>query len=125
MKKEKRKSFSDGIPSLAYAFISLIVSLLALILISSGLSTISFISENTGQAGTYIFYGIFLAVACYFICKHNPGSVWYVPVICSGANILSAILEPDFWKTELGILLGGGIIMGAAKGKRQQAVQSN
>jgi hypothetical protein len=43
-----------------------------------------------------------------------------VPVICNIPCVIAAVVEPNFWATSLGILLGGGFAasIGAAIGGR-------
>ena len=43
--------------------------------------------ELTGM----IFYGIVIAVACFFICRTHPKSVWYSLLICNAQGILAII----------------------------------
>jgi hypothetical protein len=57
--------------------------------------------------------------------------MWYVPIICNVFQILASILEPDFWKSIMCILVCSGwmlsitaSIIGAGIGKRN-AVTDN
>jgi len=75
---------------------------------------------------TTIFYDILIAIACFFICRTHPKSVWYTPVICNALGIISAIFDPNFWTTSsTWIFWGGsfvlsiiGAIIGARIGRR-------
>jgi hypothetical protein len=65
---------------------------------------------------TYCSYNIFIAAACFFICRNDSQSIWYAPVICSATSINGAVSEPDFWGPFILYVVGwvvtlsGGII---------------
>jgi hypothetical protein len=108
------------LPSWGLALLTAFVFSILLILIASLLGSILPIDENIGEGIAYILYGAAIAVACYFICRYNPKSVWYVPIIANISGILSAIVEPNFWITDLWIFMGIGwvlSIIGAIVGK--------
>lgn len=63
------------------------------------------------DASPYISYAIIISVACFYICKHNPKSFWYVPILCNPFGIISAIVEPNFWTTTMWILVCGGWVL--------------
>lgn len=100
-----------GLPSWALALLSAIVFSVLLIVIASLLSSIIPIGENVGEGIAYILYGVAIAAACYFICKHNPRSFWYVPIIANISGILSAIVESSFWVTDLWIFMAIGWVL--------------
>ena len=123
-KRTKRIFISAGF-SLAAAFI-LMVLVLALGEIAEDLCPLG---EEVGEDLLYALWGISLAVACYFICRHNPKSIWYVPVLCNLVGITSAIIEPNFWITPMWIFVCGGwglsiigAIAGAKRGRQSQTV---
>jgi hypothetical protein len=79
---------------------------------------------DKGDLLAYIGYDIIITIACFFLCRQNPKSVWYVPVICNLMGIISAIVEPEFWISSLWILICGGwvlsltaAIIGSLKGR--------
>ena len=77
-------------------------------------SLFSLIEKLCGDAGeliAYIGYDIIIVVACYFICKENPKSIWYVPVIANAMGIVTAIVEPNFWITPLWMLFSSGWVL--------------
>jgi len=57
--------------------------------------------------------------------RQNPKSIWYVPILCNIIGIISAIVEPTFWKGSLWIVICSGwalsiitSIIGALIGKK-------
>ena len=110
MKTKKQKSLF-GIPSWGLSLLTALLSLIILIFLASLLSSIPKIGENLGEGIAYISYDIIIAIACFFICRHNPKSIWYVPIICNTIGVISAIVEPNFWITSLWIVMCGGWIL--------------
>jgi hypothetical protein len=108
---EIKKKKLLGLPSWGLALLAAIVFSIFLIVIASLVGSILPIDENIGEGIAYSLYGVAIAVACFFICKHNPKSVWYVPIIANILGILSAIVEPSFWISDLWILIGFGWIL--------------
>lgn len=100
-----------GLPSWALALLTAIVCSVLLIVVASLLGSVLPIDENIGEAIAYIFYGFTIAAACFLICKHDPKSFWYVPIIANIPGILSAIIEPNFWITDLWILICSGWVL--------------
>ena len=84
MEEKVRKSLLARIPSWALSLLTLVVLVVLLILINDPKST----SLSTIQISGWIFYIILVTVACFFICKAHPKSVWYTPVICNAVGIL-------------------------------------
>ncbi|MFZ1290580.1 MAG: hypothetical protein WAR79_10845 [Melioribacteraceae bacterium] len=114
-----------GLPSWGLALLTAFVSLIFLFFFSALLDSILPIDKNISEGIAYIVFNVLVAMACFFICKHNPNSVWYVPIICNAGGILSAIIEPNFWITDLWIFICGGwvlsliaAIVGKIAGKR-------
>ena len=121
----KKQKFFFGIPSWGLALITALLSLSFLLFFASFLGSISQLDENIGEGIAYISYDIIIAIACFFICRDNPKSIWYVPILCNTMGIISAIVEPNFWITPLWIVICGGwvlsitgAIIGAKVGKR-------
>jgi hypothetical protein len=100
-----------GLPSWGLALLTAFVSIILLFLLSSLLGSILPFDKNVGEGIGYIFYGIIVAIACFFICKHDPKSVWYVPIIANIPGIFSAIVESNFWITDLWIFICSGWIL--------------
>lgn len=75
-----------------------------LILLSVVFGIIVPAETHVSQFIAYITYDLIIALGCYFLCLKNPYSVWFVPVVCNAAGIVSAILEPDFWVSSMWIL---------------------
>jgi hypothetical protein len=114
-----------GLPSWGLALLTALVSIILLILLASLLGSSLPIDKIISEGIAYVILGIIIAAACYFICKHDPKSVWYVPIICNAVGIISAIVEPNFWITELWIFICIGwvlsvvvSILGAIVGRR-------
>lgn len=121
--KEQKSLF--GIPSWGLSLLTASLSLIFLLFLVSLLGSISQLGNNIGEGIAYIIYDIIIAIACFFICKHNPKSIWYVPILCNTMGIISALVEPNFWITSLWIVICGGWVLsiigaisGAKVGKR-------
>jgi hypothetical protein len=118
-----RKHFSD-LPSWVLAlFVSLVSFLIVMFL---GYLLIDVLNnENVALGIAYIIYDIIITIACFFICRNNPKSIWYVPILCNIPGIISALVEPNFWITSMWMVFCGGwvlsiiaAILGAKAGKR-------
>jgi hypothetical protein len=110
MNARRRKSLLSGVPSWALALLSLltqIILFIVLVIIGEFLK----IDEDIGDPIVYVIFALFIAACCYFIVRHDPKSIWYVPVICNVFGIITAIVEPNFWVTPLGIFIGGGMVL--------------
>jgi hypothetical protein len=111
MKTEENKSFLYDIPSWAQSIIWVIASGMVLFGLGEGVGNILKINENIADAIPYIILDVMIAVGCYFIVKWNPKSIWYVVLICNVLGIISAIVEPTFWKTSLWMFICGGWVL--------------
>lgn len=56
-------------------------------------------------------YDLVIVADCCFIIKQNPGSFWYVHIICNLMGIIAAIAEPNFWISPMGILVSTGWVL--------------
>jgi uncharacterized membrane protein HdeD (DUF308 family) len=88
-----KKSFLASFPSGVSALLSLIVFTFVLFVIADLLN-----SFDPSSAITYALFGLLSAIACFFIIKQNPKSIWYVPLIINAFLIFSAIVEENFWR---------------------------
>lgn len=111
METKGRKSFLKGLPSWALAVITLIIVTIVLFGVGEGVGNIFKINEKVADAIPYLIFDVLIAIGCFYIVKWNPRSIWYVPVICNVIGIISAIVEPSFWKTSLWILICGGWVL--------------
>ena len=125
METKGSKSFLKGIPSWALAVMTLIVVSIVLFGLGEGVGNIFKLYENVAGAIPYVILDLLIAVGCFYIVKLNPKSIWYVPLICNVLGIISALIEPTFWKTSLWIFICGGwvlsiiaAIIGARVGRR-------
>ena len=112
--KTKEKKYLFGIPSWGLSLLTALLSTIILIFVASLLGYIGpkmRIDENIGEGIAYIICDIIIAIACFFICRHNPKSIWYVPILCNTMGIISAIVEPNFWITSLWIVICGGWVL--------------
>ena len=87
MGKKEKKSRLARVPAWALSIIILFVSVIPLIIVNDPKST----SLDTIQIIGWIFNIFLVTVACFFICKAHPKSVWYTPVICNGVAIIGLI----------------------------------
>ncbi len=110
MKTTEQKSLF-GIPSWGLSLLTAILSLIILFFLASLLGSIPIINKDFSEGIAYITYDILVAIACFFICKHDPKSIWYVPILCNTMGIISAIIEPNFWITSLWIVICSGWVL--------------
>ncbi len=99
MKKKEMKLL--GLPSWGSALLTAFLSLIFLFVFADLIGSILKIDKESSEKIAYILSGIIIAAACYLICRHDPRSVWYVPIIANIPGIISAIVEPIFWITYL------------------------
>ena len=109
MKSKKQKRLL-GLPSWGLSLLVAISAIIILVLLVYLLSSL-FKNENIAEGTAYVIYDIIIAAACFFICRNNPKSIWYVPILCNIMGIISAIVEPNFWITSLWILICSGWLL--------------
>lgn len=105
MVNSKKRSFLKTIPSFVLAILTLIIALFL---------TFGIGEDVGGEVGGILAYsinGLVIAAACYFIIRNNPGSIWYVPIICNLMGILAAIIEPTFWRSSMWIIMVAGWLL--------------
>jgi len=119
--RTKERKFLFGLPSWVLALLTALFTVIFLLLLGFLLSSIFQLGDWTA----YVSYAIIVAIACFFICKNNPKSFWYVPILCNVFGIISALIEPNFWITSMWIYICGGWVLsligavsGAKVGKR-------
>jgi hypothetical protein len=120
-----------GIPSWGLALLTMVLAFVVLMVVSDIIAGIFKIPEGKGDLVFYILYNLIIAVGCFYICRQNPKSILYVPILCNIIGIISAIVEPTFWKGSLWIVICSGwvlsiiaSIIGARMGKRK-AISNN
>jgi hypothetical protein len=99
-------SFIYSTPSVILAFIYLFI-VTAILFVVGGLTE----SWDRASILAYTLDLILISIGCFFIIKINPKSIWYVPIICNAAFILSAIVEPSFWHGEMWMIVCPGWIL--------------
>ena len=124
MKTNRKKSFLSTTPSAVLALLTFFGTFILIFAIGEG-------SGKFREPLAYILYDLVTAGCCFYIVKQNSKSIWYVPIICNLAGIISAIVEPNFWITLLWIYFCSGwvlslitSIVGAQIGKRN-AISDN
>ncbi len=110
MNANKKRSFLAGIPTWGLAGIALIAPVIFTVLLLF-LGDIFRIDEEIGYPFFYLFFGVFIAVCCFFIVRQNPKSSWYVPFLCNAVGSFSAIVEPNFWISSLWMFICGGWVL--------------
>ena len=100
MEEKVKKSRLAGIPAWALSLLTFfatigIFELLEHIPIPDSLESIDAVDIELIIVA--IIYAIFLAVACFLICKTHPKSVWYTPLICNVLFIFIVIMDQEFW----------------------------
>lgn len=103
-------SFLTGMTSLGWAFLTLIVTTIVLFAIGEAFFEGK---ENNDVLSvlTIVIYNLIIAICCFFIIKKNPLSIWYVPIICNILFIISALIEPNFWKGSDWIFVCSGWVL--------------
>ena len=117
---KEKESYLHVYPAWAWALVTFFISIILL-----------FIMDN--QRGFFevianILYIILIAIACFYICKAHPESVWYTPIICNILAFVSlfvfiftdlnTISELIFWLSSFGVSVIGAIV-GATIGRRK------
>jgi len=108
--KTKDQNKLLGLPSWGLSLIIAFSSLILVIFLASILGSI-LKNEEFAEMIAYIIFDIIIAIASFIICRNNPKSIWYVPIIINAVGIISAIVEPTFWKTSLWMLMCGGWVL--------------
>ena len=132
MKTNKRKSFLTGIPSWGLALLTMFLAFVVLMIVGDILTAIFKIPESDiGDLVFYILYNLIIAGGCFYICRHNPRSIWYVPLLCNIIGIMSAIIESNFWISSLWIVICSGWVLsiiasliGARLGSRKEILSN-
>lgn len=107
-----RKTHLTGIPSWVLALLTVLVAFIFLMVAGDIIAGIFRIRENDAfELLLYILYNLIIAGGCFYICKKDPKSIWYVPLLCNIAGIISAIIEPDFWISSIWIVICSGWIL--------------
>ena len=88
MDKKAKKSLLAGIPAWALS----LMTLFAPIVLGIILQEIHLFEYSAIEIGFYIFCFIFIIVACFFICRTHPKSVWYTPFICNAFIIIMLVV---------------------------------
>jgi hypothetical protein len=129
--KKKEQKYLFGIPSWGLSLLTALLSGIALFILAALLGSNLKIDENISEGIAYISYDILIALACFFICRHDPKSIWYVPILSNTIGIIAAIVEPNFWITFLWIVICSGWVLsligaisGAIVGKRSIAFKN-
>jgi len=142
MKTNKRKSFLTAIRSMGLALIILVASTWFIIGVFYEMlgEKIKFEHPNIWLSQYWdiivlILYILIIAVACFYIVRRNPISIWFVPLICNTygiVGIVNAIVDATFWKESYGIILCFGLVLsittsiiGVQIGKRNAVSESH
>jgi hypothetical protein len=108
MQKSKKPNLW-GIPSWGLALLTMVLAFGVLMVVGDLLAATFKIPESDiGDLVFYILYNLIIAGGCFYICRQNPKSIWYVPVLCNIIGIISAIIERNFWISSLWIVICGG-----------------
>jgi hypothetical protein len=108
MKTKDEHSFLSDTPSWVLAVFTVIGATLVLFGLGEGVSQFFKIEEVVGGVVVYAIFDVLIALGCYVIVRQNPGSIWYVLLICNAVGIIAAIVEPNFWITSLWMIICAG-----------------
>jgi hypothetical protein len=106
VKIKKTNSFLYIFPSGVLALFTLLIATIIMFLIGSLLE-----SFDRESIIAYILNAVIITIGCFFIIRINPKSIWYVLPISNFVLILSAFLEPNFWKGIMWIPICSGWIL--------------
>lgn len=107
-----------GIPSWGLASLTMVGVFIVLMAIGEEL-----VDNETEEILAYIILGAVNAICCFFIVRHNPKSIWYVPLIINVLFIIFTFVESmkaSDWIAICSIFLLSLIasIIGARMGRR-------
>ena len=121
MKTNRRKSFLTAIRSIGMALLILVISTWLIIGVCYEMSGeyIKFKHPDIWLSKYWdiiilILYILIIAFACFYLVKNNPGSIWFVPLICNAYGIVGivySIVDTTFWKESYGIILCFGLVL--------------
>lgn len=116
MKSTGKKTLLMDVPSWGLALLTMVLAFVVLMILSDIIVIIFKISDDSTAAELtfYILYNLIIAAGCFFICRKDYKSVWYVPVLCNLPGIFSALAEPNFWISSLWIIICSGWIVSLA-----------
>ncbi len=101
-----------GIPSWGLALLTMFLAFVVLMVVGDSLTAIFKIPESSGvDLAFYMLYNLIIAGGCFYICRQNPKSIFYVPVLCNIIGIISSIAEPTFWSGSLWMVICGGWVL--------------
>jgi hypothetical protein len=130
---QDKTHFLWRIPSWGLALLTMLLAFVVLMVVGGIIAAIFRIPEsNNSDWVLYTFYNLIIAAGCFFICRQNPKSIWYVPVLCNIIGIISAIIEPNFWISSLWIVICSGWVLsiiaaytGARRGMKSTISEGN
>ena len=136
IKSRGKKSFLEATPSFVLAILTWFITLVFLFAGIDIIEGIFRIRENSPEGNSielvFMILGNFIiAGGCFYICRQNHKSFFYVPLLCNLTMIISAIVEPSFWKGFLWIISCSGWVLsiitsliGARIGKRKAIIKN-
>jgi hypothetical protein len=78
--KKLKKSIFAGIPAWALSLMSFFAMFMLAFIFEFEIRAIEVVF--------WIFYVLFINIACFLICRKYPKSVWHTPFICNGLSIM-------------------------------------
>lgn len=104
--RNSTSSFFSTLPSGVLAVFTWIIATIVMFVVGSAF-------EHYDRVSTiaYLLNAVIIAAGCFFIIRANPKSIWYVPFICNISSILSAVREPDFWRSPVWIPVCSGWVL--------------
>lgn len=105
MKTQKLDSFLKRIPSVVLAIFTLIVATIVMSVVGEIMhfDRVSYLA--------YSLNGLIIAGGSFYIIKNKPKSFWYVLPITNAITIISAFIEPTFWRGLMWIPICGGWVV--------------
>jgi CDP-diglyceride synthetase len=126
MQKDKKQNLW-GIPSWGLSLLTYLLAYVVPYAVYGIINAVFKIPEWNGSEFLFTIISVLIIViCCFFICRNDPGSILYVPLLCNIFSIIIAIIMPTFWKGSLWIVVCSGWVLsifasisGARIGKRK------
>jgi len=92
---KEKKTYKAAIVSSSLALSAFILLTVLLLVFIIWLGLIGF-ADILGILILCLYY-VVIAICCFFIVKQNPGTVWYVPILCNGMFFYFLLAKNSIW----------------------------
>jgi len=106
MNEEKKTRW---LGSFTCSILILVTAFIILFIFSFGLQELT--TESRAELIAYICYDLVIGLGTFNILRKFPFAYWYAPVITNLTGIIAAIIEPNFWITNIWVYVGSGWVL--------------